>query len=337
MRAPSAYSGGVWLLPNTKIFMRDNPAEPAQGLRGAFSRGLRYMAMSAFFFSIMGALVKWAGQTLPSQQIVFFRSLLVLIFAWVALRQARISPWGHNKKLLLTRGVTGFVGLSCFYYAVTHLPLADASVIMYTNPVFTGILAAIFLRESLSKVDVGGVLASLAGVALIAQPSFLFGGESRLALFDVGVALCGAVFAAISYVIVRQLRQTEAPMVVVFYFPLVATPASIPLAIPDAVIPSFAELGLLLAIGVVTHIAQVLMTKGLHLEKAGRATAVSYLQVVFAFILGMLFFDEFPDVLSALGAALIVVSTVVIARSAGRKPANEPAEEGVEGAKGVAR
>jgi drug/metabolite transporter (DMT)-like permease len=271
------------------------------------------MAISAFFFSIMGLLVKVAGERLPSQEIVFFRSLLVLVFAWWMLRRAGVNPWGNNKKWLVVRGFTGFMALSCFYYGVTHLPLADATLIMYSNPVFTALLAAVFLGERLTKVDLLGVVLSLGGVVLIAQPSFIFGGASRLDPFDVGVALAGAIFAAISYVIVRKLRESEHALVVVFYFPLIATPASIPTALPDAIMPTWWELGVLLAIGIVTHIAQVAMTKGLHLEEAGRATAVSYLQVVFAFVWGMFFFDEFPTVLSVVGAVLIVGSTIAIA------------------------
>jgi drug/metabolite transporter (DMT)-like permease len=287
--------------------------EEAAQKPGLFSAGLRYMAISSFFFSIMGLLVKVAGERLPSQEIVFFRSLLVLIFAYVMLKRAKISAWGNNKKLLIVRGFTGFLALSCFYYGVTHLPLADATLIMYSNPVFTAVLAALFLKESLTRVDILRVVASLVGVVLISQPSFIFGGESRLDPVDVGIALGGAIFAAISYVIVRKLRETEDPLVVVFYFPLIATPASIPTALPDAIIPTWWELLVLLGIGIVTHIAQVTMTKSLHLEKAGRATAVSYLQVVFAFIWGMLFFNEYPTLLSVVGAVLIVASAVSIA------------------------
>lgn len=277
------------------------------------SKGLTYMAVSSFFFSVMGLLVKIAGERLPSQEIVFFRSLLVLIFAWIMIKRAGISPWGNNKKWLVVRGFTGFAALSCFYYGVTHLPLADATLIMYTNPVFTAILAAIFLKESLTRMDIFGVLCSLAGVVLISEPSFIFGGDSRLDVLSVIVALGGSIFAAISYVIVRQLRQTEDALVVVFYFPLIATPASIPTALPGALVPTWTEIWVLLGIGVVTHIAQVLMTKGLHLEKAGRATAVSYLQVVFAFIWGMLFFEEYPTASSIAGALLIVGSTIGVA------------------------
>jgi drug/metabolite transporter (DMT)-like permease len=279
---------------------------------GLISAGLRYMAISAFFFSIMALLVKVAGERLPSQEIVFFRSFLVLIFAYIMIKRAGLSAWGTNKKLLIVRGVTGFLALSCFYYAVTHLPLADATLIMYSNPLFTAVLAAVFLKERLTRVDIAGVFVSLLGVVLISEPSFLFGGESRLDPFDVGIGLCGAIFAAISYVIVRKLRETEDPLVVVFYFPLIATPASIPTALPDAIMPSWRELLVLLGIGIVTHIAQVTMTKSLHLEKAGRATAVSYLQVVFASIWGILFFQEYPTLLSVIGAVLIVASAVAI-------------------------
>lgn len=278
-----------------------------------FSVGLRYMAMSAFFFSLMGLLVKLAGQRIPSQQIVFARSLLVLIFAWMMVKQAGVSLWGVDKKWLIIRGFTGFAGLSCFYWAVTHLPLADATLIMYINPVLTGVLAAIFLDEALDMLDWGGLALSILGVILIAQPSFIFGSSAELDLFAVGVGLAGALFSAISYVIVRKLRRTDDPLTVVFYFPLVATPASIPLAIPGAVMPQGWEWLMLLGVGLVTFIAQVTMTRGLVLEKAGRATSVSYLQVVFAFVWGMLFFNEFPTALTILGALCILLSTVGVA------------------------
>ncbi len=289
------------------------------------SAGLRYMAISSFFFSIMGLLVKVAGQRLPSQEIVFFRSLLVLGFAYAMIRRAGASALGNDKKWLVVRGSTGFVALSCFYYGVTHLPLADATLIMYTNPVFTGILAAIFLAESINVADVVGVVVSLIGVVLVAQPSFIFGGAGRLDPVAVGIALVGAVISATSYVIVRKLRATEHELTVVFYFPLISVPASIPIALPSAVLPTWTELAVLLGVGVVTFIAQVTMTRGLHLEKAGRATAVSYLQVVFAFIWGMLFFDEYPTVYSIVGAVLIIGSTVAVAWWNNRRPAAEAA------------
>lgn len=288
---------------------------PENSTAPIFSVGLRYMAASAFFFSLMGVFVKVLGERLPSNEIVLARSFMLLLFAWLMIRRAGVSPWGNNKKLLVLRGLSGFVALSCFYFALTELPLADATLIMYTNPVFTGILAAIFLKESIGWPDIVGIAVSLLGVVLVAQPSVIFGGgEDALNLLAVGVGMAGAILSAVAYVTVRKLRETDDNMTIVFYFPLVAAPASIPLAIPGFLIPIGWEWPMLAGLGLVTFIAQVAMTRGLSLEPAGRATSISYLQVVFAFVWGMLIFREFPNALSIAGALLILASTVGVAR-----------------------
>ena len=278
--------------------------------------GLRYMVLAAFFFSLMALLVKVVGQRLPSAEMVLARSVVALVLSYGMLRRAGVVPWGHRKGLLVFRGLAGFMGLLCIFYALTKLPLADATVLQYTNPVFTAILAALFLKEAMDRREALGLVFSLGGVVLVAQPSFLFGvATDSLDLFAVGIALLGAVFAAIAYVTVRQLRKTEHHLVVVFYFPLVATPASVPVMIPDALWPTPLEWLLLLGIGIATQIAQVYLTKGLHTEKAGRAMSKSYVQIVFAAIWGFLFFSEVPDPLSIVGALLVMAGTVVVAKA----------------------
>jgi drug/metabolite transporter (DMT)-like permease len=269
--------------------------------------GIQFMALAAFFFSLMGLFVKWAGESIPSQEIVFVRSLLVLIFAYIWLRWTGTFDWGENKLFLVLRGVAGFSALTCFYYALTELPLADAMLIHFINPVFVAVLAAIFLGEALEWDVLVSMFLSLAGIVFIMEPAFLFSRSiSRLPLIPVLVGLGGALSSATAYVIVRQLRETEEPMTIVFYFPLVATPLALPTAIPGAVWPTPIQWAILLAIGVVTLLGQVFLTKGLHLVEAGRASAVTYLQVVFAFIWGIVFFGEYPTVWSTVGAGCIV-------------------------------
>ena len=282
----------------------------------SISSGLRYMLLAAFFFSLMALLVKVAGQRLPSTQLVLARSVVGLVLSYAMLRRAGLATWGHRKGLLFFRGLAGFAALLCFFYALTKLPLADTTAIVYVSPAFTAILAALFLKETLRRNEILGLLSSLAGVLFVAQPSFLFGAAAdSLNLFAVGIAVLGAVFSSLAYVTVRKLRETEHHLVVVFYFPLVATPASIPLMIPDALWPTPLEWLMLLAIGVFTQIAQVYLTKGLHAEKAGRALSMSYVQIVFAALWGFLFFSEIPDALSILGALLVVAGTLAVARA----------------------
>ncbi len=277
--------------------------------------GVRHMVAAAFFFSLMSLLVKLAGRRLPSSEIVFARSLFSLVISYAMVRQARLSPWGRRKGLLLLRGLAGFGGLTCFFYAVTRLPLADVTVIHFTNPVFTALFAAIFLRERLGSRELLGLAASLAGVVVVTRPSFLFGSAaSGLDLFAAGVALLGAALAAVAYTTVRKLGETEHPLVVVFFFPLVATPASVPLMADGALWPTPLEWMILAGVGVVTQIAQIHLTKGLHAERAGRAMSLSYIQIVFAAFWGMAVFGERPDLWTVVGGVLVVAGTMIVAR-----------------------
>jgi len=275
------------------------------------------MAAGAFAFSIMSLLVKLAGQRLPSQEIVFARSLVVAMLCWATLRHAGLDARGTRRRLLVVRGVLGFIALSCFYYAVIHLPLADATVIQYTNPAFTALLAVPLLHEKLRVREFGWVFASLAGVVLMTRPALLFGGAARLDPFAVTVGVAGALFSAAAYVTVRKLGETEHALVIVLYFATLSVVGSaVPVAL-NPVIPRPGELALLAAVGVTTHAGQLLVTKGLSLERAGRATAISYVQVLFAAGWGALVFGTIPDVWAFLGALLVAAGVIGIANEKG--------------------
>jgi drug/metabolite transporter (DMT)-like permease len=286
-------------------------------VRKAIPTGLLYMAYGAFWFSAMSLFVKLAGQRLPSMQIVLVRAVITLLLSYALLRRARLPAFGKGPHgLLLLRGVFGFIALTFFYFSIINLPLAEATVIQYMNPLFVAVLAAVLLGERMGVREVAGVGVSLAGVLIIARPEFLFGEGGGLDPRYVTIALMGAVFSALAYVTVRQLRATHNALVVVFYFPLVAVPLSLPFAIPGWIWPTPAEWALLAAIGVTTQAGQVYITRGLQLEAAGRATAIGYLQIVFAAIWSMLVFRERPDIWSVLGAAMIIGSTLYVSLNA---------------------
>jgi len=275
--------------------------------------GLQAMAAAAFSFSVMAALAKLAGVTIPLFEIVFARSVTVSVLAGAHLVVQGTSFRGREPRILLLRGVLGFISLSCFHYALIHLPLADATVIHFVNPVFTAFIAALWLREHLGVREAALVLTSLAGVVLVARPGFLFGGEGALETFPVVIGLCGALFSASAFVTVRRLRA-EPPMLVVFYFAVVCTILSTPLVIRDFESLSLAQVGLLACVGLATHLGQVGLTWGFRLERAGRASAIGYLQIVLAALWGWLLFSEVPDVWTWVGAAVIVACTLLLVR-----------------------
>jgi drug/metabolite transporter (DMT)-like permease len=280
----------------------------------ALGKGARYMIVSALFFSLMSLQVKLVGERIPSQEIVLARGLVSLALSYALLRRAGLSPWGSHRKLLVLRGIFGFVALSCFYYAVTQMPLADATVIQYTSPIWTALLAALVLAEPLGLLVLACALASLFGVALVVRPAALFG-ESAVDPTVAVIALAGAVVSAGAYVVVRALRDKEDPLVVVFYFPLVAVPASLPAVAANFVMPRGVDWLLLLGIGVTTQLGQVFLTRGLALEPAGKAMAITYLQIPFAALWGVIVFAHIPDVWTAAGAILIVTASLLAARA----------------------
>jgi drug/metabolite transporter (DMT)-like permease len=133
------------------------------------------MAIGAFWFSIMGLLVKLAGERLGSMEIVLARGVITLGLSWWSLRSAGLVPWGTQRRLLVLRGTLGSTALICYFFSLVHLPLGEATLIQNMNPVFATMLAAVILKEHLRAPEVICLVASLVGVLFIAHPSFLFG------------------------------------------------------------------------------------------------------------------------------------------------------------------
>jgi len=281
------------------------------------------MVAAAFFFSLMSLFVKLAGQRLPAVEMVFFRSVVMVLISTALVRRAGLSMWGINKRLLLVRGVLGFCALLCFFWAVTKLPLADVTVLHFTNPVFTAILATVFLSETMSAREIAGLLLSLTGVLFVARPTFLFGEwAGDLNTTGIVVAMTASVLSACAYTTIRKLRETDDLLVIIFYFSLVSAVASVPLAVGSFVWPTPGEWALLISIGIVTQTAQIFLTKGLLRERAGRAMSVGYVQVLFAAAWGMIFFGDIPGPLSIGGAFLVFLGALLVAGrlSAGQRP-----------------
>ncbi|MFW2386826.1 MAG: DMT family transporter [Polyangiales bacterium] len=277
--------------------------------------GIRHMLTGTLFFSAMSVFAKLAGERLPTMELVLARVLVTLVMSWWVIRRLDINPWGNNKRLLLMRGFAGFMGLSCYFYAINHLPLADATVIQFCNPMLAALIAVFALKESIRGLDVVATLFSMAGVVLVAQPSFIFAAGEPLDPLAVIIGIVGAIFSAVAYVVIRRLGATEHHMVVVLYFPLVTGPAALPLlALEGIVMPEGVEWLLLLGIGVAAQLGQIEITKGFKLETAGRASSVTYLQIVLAYTWGVLFFGEYPNSLSILGAILVVLGVFSVTR-----------------------
>jgi drug/metabolite transporter (DMT)-like permease len=272
------------------------------------------MVLSAFFFSLMSLSVKLVGQRIPTLELMFARGALVTAVAGADLARRRVALRGADTRSLLLRGMVGFVALGCFYYAVVHLPLAEATVIHFTNPLFTALIAAAFLGERIRPRELALTAAGLLGVALMVRPAgALAFGAAPLPLLPAAASIAAAVLAAVAYALVRHLRRHD-HMLIVFYFAGLTSLAAFPLMLPAFVRPRGVEWPLLLAVGATTLFGQIFLTLGLQRERAGRAAAVGYVQIVFASVWGAVFFGDVPGAATLAGAAVIVASTAMLSR-----------------------
>lgn len=273
------------------------------------------MAIGAWWFAVMGLFVKLAGRRLPSSQVVLVRAALTLAMSWWAVRQAGLPTiWGTQRRLLLVRGALGAIGINCFYWSLVHLPLGEATLIQYTNPIFATILAALWVGERVRPGEMVCLAMAMVGVILITRPGFIFGSAgSAYDTRDIAIALFGAVCSGAAYAAVRKMGSGEHPSVVVFYLPLVTFPIAIPFASTNWLVPTWTEWLFLLGVGAATQMAQVYMTKGLQAETAVRATTTGYLQIVFAGLWGALILHERPSLWTLVGAAVIIGSALVLA------------------------
>lgn len=276
------------------------------------------MVASALAFSVMGVCVKQVGGRIPAAEVVLARAIVSVALSWWLLQRAGVDPWGQRRGLLILRGAIGTAALLCVYAALALLPLASATVLQYLYPTITALLAWLMLGEPIGKRVMAAMVLGWGGVVLVAQPAGLLQGASALPPMAVLIAIGGAVFTSLAYVSVRSLGNSEHPLVIVFYFPLVALPLSLPLVALDPVMPTLSELFWLVGVGVFTQLGQVYLTRGLTALPAAQATAISYVQVAFAGLWGWLVFGESIDGWTVAGAALVLAATLV---SLSRRPA----------------
>lgn len=269
-----------------------------------FTKGVVHMLIATVFFTLMNVLVKFLPH-IPSYEIVFFRCVISLVITVGLLKRYHIPLFGNNKTYLILRGVFGIIALSMFFTTLQHIPLASAVTIQYLSPIFTTIFAVFFLKERVKFWQWVFFGVSFAGVVLIKG----FDDRVSLKFFLIGIA--AAIFSGLAYNCIRKLKNSDHPLVVVLYFPLIGMPVTGIISAFNWVMPRPIDWLILLGIGVFTQIAQVQMTKSLQAEAIARVSSVRYLGIVYALIMGFVFFGESYGMIAIIGI-LLVISGVML-------------------------
>lgn len=269
------------------------------------------MVLSAASFCMMTVFVKLAGYDLPTIQIVFVRGLFTLIITGFFLYRDKIDPFGNNRKLLIARGITGTIALFLVYESIKRFPLSEATVIQYLYPLFTAIIASVLISEVISKRIVISLLCGFFGVyALLGFPLL---SKGSLELENLVIAISGSFLTGLAYVLVRKsTNMNEHPLVIMFYFPLFTVPVCLPFLFSNWESPSLIVWFYLLLTGIFTQFGQLFLTYGYKELPATKAAPISYIQVLFAAVIGILFFDEYINLNFIIGSILVLFSIITV-------------------------
>lgn len=276
--------------------------------------GTRYILVATFLFVLMNVGVK-ALPHIPAHEIVFFRAWISLVLCWLWLRRRGISPWGKNHAWLIGRGLAGTGALLCYFRTLQGMPLASAVTLQYLSPIFSVAFGWLLLGEKVGIVEILCFGLSFLGIALVK------GFDPRVSGAMVALGLAGAACSGCAYAMVRRLRETDPPLVVVFYFPLVTLPLIGPYTLLHWVPPVGWDWALLLWIGILTQLAQVYLTKALQADRVSNVAIFNYLGMFYALFLGWAVFGEAIPWLAGVGLLLTLAGVALHATVKNRAPA----------------
>ncbi len=298
-------------------------------------RGILLMIVAVTLFTVMSSLIK-AADRIPAGQAVFFRASLGLpvILIWLILRQElaqglRTRNWRNHA----VRALAGTTAMGLGFAGLKFLPLPEVTALRFITPVLLVIFAVLILGERIRLIRITAVAVGLLGVLVILSPRLTLEGGSR-ELIGAAMILGSATLAALAQVFVKAMAGTEHTAAIVFYFALTATVLSLLTAPFGWVWPESWEWGLLIGAGLIGSVGQVLLTSSYRYAEASTLAPFTYVTMIWAIVIGYVFFDEVPTWTMLAGALLIIgagVAIVLRERALGKRMV----AEGKVGAKGL--
>ncbi|MCC9168014.1 DMT family transporter [Pontibacter harenae] len=268
------------------------------------SKGVRYMLLSTLFFSMMNVCVKLVSH-IPALEVILFRSVISLVMSYVVLHRAKVSVWGKDRKWLIARGVTGTIALMLFFNTLQNIPLATAATVQYMSPIFTAILGIFLVKERVKVWQWVFFLVSFAGVVVIE------GVEAEVDTFYLWLGVISSFFTGLAYTIVRKINTKEHPLVIIFYFPLMALPITSIYSVLNWVQPEGWDWALLFLVGVLTQLGQYYMTLSYQAEEISKVASLNYIGIIYALLFGFILFEETFHFWTYLGMALVLAGVVL--------------------------
>jgi len=278
-------------------------------------KGIFCIIIAGFGFALMSLFVKLSGD-LPSMQKGFFRNIIAVFLSSIPLiKHWKVINIPRNNTgwlVLISRSVFGTIGLVLNFYAISHISLADSSIIQKLSPFIIIILSYIFFKEEMTRFQVFAIIIAFIGITLIIKPS----GNNIISMGALA-ALLGALCAGIAYTCVRYLgTHNISGEFIIFFFSSLSSLMLLPYLILDYRTMTYYQLSMLLLAGISATIGQYGVTFAYKFAAAKNISVFDYSQVLFSGIFGYMFFGEFPDFQSLIGYIIVIsVGIVLVLRS----------------------
>lgn len=270
------------------------------------SKGVKMMLIASIAFALMNLSVKRISH-IPVFEVILARVIISFIISYATVKYKGIYPWGKHKKFLIARGLFGACGLIAYYYTLQHMALANAIVIHYLSPIFTSIIAMVFLNESIRRIQWFAFAISFTGVIMVK-------GFANVTGFDFMMGIAAALFTGLAYNAIRNMKDQEHADVIVFYHPLITFPIVVLyfMVFPsDMVWPKGSDWLYLVGTGIFTQIGQYFMTRAYQNDTAARVSSVSYIGIIWGVLLGITCFNDHYPISVMLGIGLVLLGVLV--------------------------
>lgn len=262
---------------------------------------------SACCFALMASLIKLASAELPASVLVFMRNVVGLIIILpIVLPRGLVYLKTGRLRMHMLRGFISLCAMTCFFYAIAHVGLAEATLLNAASPLFIGILATLLLNEQLSRSKIIALIIGFIGVALILKPG------TQLFTIAALIGLASGFFIGCAKILIRMMSSTEPVLRTVFYFSIFSCLYSTIPLIWFWQSPSTDAIILMILAGISATAGQTLLTYAFTHNEATRIAPFTYVTVLMATLIGWLGWNELPDIGSSIGAILVIISCLVI-------------------------
>ena len=278
------------------------------GRLSANMRGALWMLASAITFTLMTSLIKYLGADYsPALQTFYRQAAGLLVLAPIIVRDPVGAFRTSRPGILLFRSLAGTLGMVLAFWAYQEMPLAEANALSFTRTLWIVPLAIFVLGEKIGPWRLGATLVGFGGVLIMLQPSI-----ANAVGWPAAAALSSAALFAMTITGMKVMTRDHSVTVLMVWSAVLGFVLSIPLAVTEWRWPDPVDLALLAAMGVLGLVTQVCYIKGMALGDAAAMAPIDYTRLVFAILFGLVLFHEVPNLVTMLGALVVVGSTLVI-------------------------